>query len=206
METPVTENATTLKAASQFSLRSLLVSTFTAAMVLGYVRLFGEWATSMALIGFGLALSMGVVVGWLSGRFAQTLIWALVCYVLILCSMLSSYRLDQIQVVHWLAVGSLIGTLAGVNRVGQVGFRFLLGVGFWLLVGLAQWLHGDLAELWIDWLLTLLVAVALLELVEVVDWLQKKYRTPLDMWAAGLVFAVIAGNFGAIVVWNLWYA
>ncbi|WP_254509690.1 hypothetical protein [Anatilimnocola floriformis] len=205
MDTPHAAKTAPLKAASQYSLRSLLVTMFTASMVLAYVRLFGDWAMIAATTGFFATLVIGIAVGWISGRLASTLTWAVVCYALILCSMLSSYRLDQIQVVYWLTIAALIGTIAGVAPAGQIGYRLISGCGFWLLAGSILWLRGDLSELWIDWLLTLLVAVGLLLLVEVVDRLQKQYHTALDVWAAGLVFAVIAGNFGAILVWNLWY-
>jgi hypothetical protein len=48
------------------------------------------------------------------------------------------------------------------------------------------------------------VAVAFMGLVQIVNWLQAKYRTSRDAWAAGLVFAVIAGNLWAAMVAGRW--
>ena len=193
------------KAASQFSLRSLLVTTLTCGMLLAYVRMFGEEGVSFAIGGLLMAGLSGALLGWAAGRFLQTLTWSLVGTSLILCCVLSAGRLDSYQVAWWLVVGSIISTVAGVLPTGNMKLRLASAIGLWLIVSAALTIFGEIDLLWFDWLLALPVALGVMLLVEAVSWLQAKYHTALDMWAAGLVFAVIAGNFGAVVIWNLWY-
>ena len=199
------ESLRPLKTTTQYSLRSLLVTMITVGMVLAYVRMFGQSAVGLAFIGITGAAIVGGIAGWLAGRFVETLIWSLLCSVLLLCCVISADRLNTDQVVHWLTVGALTGTIAGVLRSRDIRWRVLATACVWLVLGVGFWFFADLDVTWFDWQLTLPVAIALLLLVQLVNWLEHKYHTALDVWAAGLVFAVIAGNFGAILVWNLWY-
>lgn len=203
------ESAKPLKTATQYSLRSLLVTMITVSMVLAYVRMFGQSAVNMAFIGIAVAAVVGGFAGWTAGRVVETLIWSLLCSTLLLCCVISADRLTSDQVVHWLTVGAVTGTLAGVLRLRDIRWRVAATASvllvLWLIVGVAYRLFTNPDVTGFDWLLTLPVAIALLLLVQLVTWLEHKYHTSVDVWAAGLVFAVIAGNFGAIVVWNLWY-
>jgi hypothetical protein len=203
------ESLRPLKTTTQYSLRSLLVTMLTVGMVLGYVRMFGESAVNLAFIGLAGAAVLGGVAGWFAGRLVETLIWSLLCCILLLCCVISADRLNLDQVAHWLTVGAVTGTLAGVLQPRDIRWRVTATAGvlvvLWLILGIAFRFFADLDVTWFDWLLTLPVAIALLLLVQLVNWLEHKYHTALDVWAAGLVFAVIAGNFGAILVWNLWY-
>jgi hypothetical protein len=195
-----------LKVEKQFSLRSLFVTIVTVSMVLAYVRMFG--APGLRLGGFGLlfALVVGVVLGLIGKRLVETLTWSLVGVVLALCCVLSADRIEAFQAYYWLNVGAFTGAVGGVMQPGSF-LRRSFGVLFCWLVGVLQLVVlGRVSEGMFDWLLTLPVTIGLQSLIEVVTRLQAKYHTALDMWAAGIVFAVIAGNFGAIVVWNLWYS
>lgn len=204
---PVNRNATQLpKTEQQFSLRSLLVTIVTVSMVLAYVRMFGEPGLRLGAYGVLLALVCGAVLGWIGKRLVETLTWSLVGAILALCCVLSADRIEAFQAYYWLNVGALTGAVGGVMQPGSF-LRRSFGVLFcWLAGVLNLVVVGRVSEGIFDWLLTLPVTIGLQLLIEVVTRLQAKYHTALDMWAAGIVFAVIAGNFGAIVVWNLWYS
>jgi hypothetical protein len=199
-------DATPLQAAQQFSLRSLLVTIVTVSMALAYVRMFGDQGLRLGVYGVLLGAVFGLVLGWIGKRFVETLTWSLVGTVLALCCVLSADRIEEFQGYYWVNVGAFTGAIGGVILPGSI-LRRLFGVLFCWLVGvLYLFVLGRVSDGAFDWLLTLPVAIGLQILIEVVARLQAKYHTALDMWAAGIVFAVIAGNFGAIVVWNLWYS
>lgn len=204
---PAKRNTTQLpKAEQQFSLRSLLVTIVTVSMVLAYVRMFGEQGVRLGVYGVLLALVCGGVLGWIGKRLVETMTWSMVGAVLALCCVLSADRIEAFQGYYWVNVGAFTGAIGGVMLPGSI-LRRSFGVLFCWLVGvLYLYVLGRVSDGMFDWLLTLPVAIGLQFLVEVVARLQAKYHTALDMWAAGIVFAVIAGNFGAIVVWNLWYS
>lgn len=200
-------NATQLpRTEQQFSLRSLLVTIVTVSMALAYVRMFGEQGVRLGVYGLLISLILGGLIGWIGKRLVETLTWSLVGTVLALCCVLSADRLEEFQAYYWVNVGAFTGAISGVMLPGSIRRRIFGGIFCWL-VGLLDLFYLGLAgDGLFDWLLTLPVAIGLQLLVEVVARLQAKYHTALDMWAAGIVFAVIAGNFGAIVVWNLWYS
>lgn len=199
-------DAPPLKDEKQYSLRSLLVTIVTVSMVLAYVRMFGEHGLRLGAYGVLLASVVGLVLGWIGKRVVETLTWSLVGAVLALCCVLSADRIEEYQGYYWVNVGAFTGAIGGVMRPGSI-LRRTFGVLFCWLVGVLYLVAlGRASDGAFDWLLTLPVAIGVQLLVEVVARLQAKYHTALDMWAAGIVFAVIAGNFGAIVVWNLWYS
>lgn len=191
---------------SQYSIRSLLVTMVTIGMVLAYVRVFGNDGLLLAALGLTGAVVCGGVIGWLNGRLVETLTWSLVGGALALCCVLSADGVTMFQKAYWVAVGVLGGTLAGVVRPGQWRDRITWTLALWVAFSIASILYAGFWTALFDLFLTLPVLAALTVLVEVVTRLQAKYHTALDVWAAGLVFAVIAGNYGAIIVWNLWYA
>lgn len=195
-----------LKATQQYSLRSLLVTTVTVSMVLAFVRMFGVEGFRLAAYVTLLALLGGGLFGWLWGRLVETLTWSMVGGVLALFCVLSAGRLEPFQQTYWLDVGVITGALAGRLLTASISLRLGWGVVCWLLCGLTLVIKSPFDDGWFDWLLTLPVAMGLQLLVEAVARLQAKYHTTLDMWAAGIVFAVIVGNFGAIIVWSLWYS
>lgn len=198
--------ATSLKPASQYSLRSLLVSMVTMGMVLAYVRMFGERGIQLTALGLCAAMVWGCLLGYFSGRLVETLTWSLVGCVLGLCCVLSAERVSTFQQAHWVNVGVMGGAVAGFIKPGRWIARVTWSAGLWLCLGSVCVIFGDPWSGVFDMGLTLPVLIGLHVLVEVVHHLQERHHTALDVWAAGLVFAVIAGNFGAILVWNLWYA
>lgn len=206
---PNAETATQLpQSERQFSLRSLLVTIVTVSMVLAYVRMFGTHGLRLGAYAFLIALFVGGNLGWMvwnGKRFVETLTWSLVGTILAMCCVLSADRLESFQEYYWVNVGAITGAFSGVLWPGSIRRRVQWGVYCWVLCAATLYWGWRLEGLF-DWLLTLPVAIGLQLLVEVVARLQAKYHTALDMWAAGIVFAVIAGNFGAIVVWNLWYS
>jgi hypothetical protein len=114
-------------------------------------------------------------------------------------------------------VGVVAGAYSGSLPPGNWQLRIAVALLLWMVFGLVSLvvnLGAILGSLFItggewynlfDAALALPVIGGLMVLAETVRQLQQKYHTALDVWAAGLVFAVIAGNFGAILVWNLWY-
>lgn len=211
--------ATPLKPASQYSLRSLLVTMVTIGMVLAYVRMFGAEGIWLTLVTVGAAFAAGALLGSLSGRFSEALIWSFVGGVLALCCVLSAdHQVTLFQKVYWIMVGVVGGAYAGCLPGGDWRLRIAVTLMLWLTFGLLSFvanLGSILGGLFItggewyhlfDAALALPVIGGLMLLAETVRHLQRTYHTALDVWAAGLVFAVIAGNFGAMLVWNLWYA
>lgn len=191
----------------QYSLRSLLVTIVTLSMVLAYIRMFGEEGLLLGLtvlMGAGL---WGGIGGLIAGRLTETLTWSLVGGILTLCCLLSSdNHVLEVQKIFWVNVGFVGGAFAGGIAPGNIRVRIiwtaLLALFFAVIplsLGLSQ------LNMSVDLMLAGFVLAALQVLVEIVHRLRQKYHTALDMWAAGIVFAVIAGNFGAIVVWNIWY-
>ena len=212
------ETATALKPASQYSLRSLLVSMVTMGMVLAYARMFGEQGIWLTMLTGAAGLAAGGILGSLSGRVSEALTWSLVGGVLGLCCVLSAdQQVALFQRIYWIMVGVIGGAYAGSLPPVAWQLRIITTLILWFvfaLVSLVVNLGTILGSLFItggewynlfDAALALPVIGGLMVLAETVRQLQQKYHTALDVWAAGLVFAVIAGNFGAILVWNLWY-
>jgi hypothetical protein len=192
--------------AKQFSLRSLLCTIVSISMVLAFVRQFGPAGLQLAAIGCCGAVLLGGAIGWLAGRFVQTITWSLVGGTLALCCVLMADRLTIAQELYWLGVGISGGLFAGVIQPGKWKQRIASTALQWLcFILLSSLLNESLIIVMLDTAVTLPVLAGLAILAEEFARLQAKYRTALDLWAAGLIFAVIAGNFGAILVWNWWY-
>jgi hypothetical protein len=187
----------------QFSLRSVLVTTVTIALVLGFVRSFGPDAVELAILSVVGALIWGCVLGWFSERFMETVTWSQLGGALTLCCVVSSNQVTSFQQSYWLNVGTIGGALAGFVAPGHWRQRIAWTLGLWVTFSAIS-IIGD-QEL-LDLLLTLPVLAGLAFLAEIIARLQLRYRTAFDFWALGLVFAVIAGNYGAVLIWKLWYA
>jgi hypothetical protein len=110
------------------------------------------------------------------------------------------------QQLYWLNVGVIGGAFAGYVAPGRAWQRIAWTLALWIPFAAISAVPGDGLNGLLDLLMTLPVLGGLALLAETIHRLQQRYHTALDVWALGLVFAVIAGNFGAIVVWNLWYA
>jgi len=189
---------------SQFSLRSILSTMITVSMVLAYVRVFGSQGLLPAIAGSLLALVAGMLVGWMRGRLMESVTWALVGNAIALCCVLSADRISLVQQLFWVSVGGITGATAGSIKPRHWQERLLVTI---CLAAIAKEAgsrlgNGDIVEV----LFAPLAIVGLMLLVEFVGQHQMRRRIALDVWAAGIIFAVIAGNFGAVVVWNLWYA
>ncbi|QDU28165.1 hypothetical protein ETAA8_32650 [Anatilimnocola aggregata] len=208
-----TSARTSINEKTQFSLRSLLCTMVTVSMVFAYVRLFGTEGANLTVLMVASAVC-GSVLGIGSGRAMETLMWTFVGGSLALCCVLSAdNHVSMPQKYYWVEVGVFGGAYAGYIAPGAWKWRIIGVLTIWLKFALVSLLGaiGPLAyfDEWnalFDALLTLPVLLGLTVLVEAIYWLQRRHHIALDVWAAGIVFAVIAGNFGAVVVWNLWYA
>jgi hypothetical protein len=190
---------------SQFSLRSLLRTVVTVSMLLAYVRLFGTAAFAPAGVGLAFALVVGAVLGIYSQRRMESVTWALVGYAMALCCALSAVRLSEAQLYYWILLGGMAGGVAGAVPIYQLRTRLLLAVllaAVWVPMGIFITTDGPP----LDAVLSVAVIAGLLLLAEVVGRDQQHHRIALDAWAAGIVLAVIVGNFLAIGVRNTFYA
>lgn len=195
-----------LNAQRQFSLRSVLVTTVTIALVLGFVRMFGQDAVQLALLSILGALIWGGVLGWFGGRLMESLTWSQLGGALALCCVVSSYHVTPFQQLYWLNVGVVGGAFAGYVAPGRWWQRLAWTLALWIPFSAISLVFGEGLNGLLDLLMTLPILAALALLAELIARLQQRYHTALDVWALGLVFAVIAGNYGAVLVWNLWYA
>jgi hypothetical protein len=185
----------------QFRTSSLLWLTFTAAMTLAYARLYGPWAMGLVLAAPVAAIAVGCWFGVMLGRMQDAVYWAVVG------SLLGSTFAVQPQVQGLMfyvwpllfgVVGAFAATQPSVSRFRLILQCFAAGLlTVWLVYAtrLATNLDG-----WVDIACGGLAGAAMAGLVGLVDWLRTTYRTSRDAWAAGLVFAVIAGNLWAAFV------
>lgn len=197
-------------AARQFSLRSLLCTMVTISMVLAYVRLFDASAVPLALGGLAWAVACGGFIGWRAGRFVETLTWAIVGGALALVCVLMAAKAERLPLVtqgYWVALGISGGLLAGVIDPGKWRARLVaIGVQWLCFTGISLLINDGVEFVLLDTVVALPVLAGLSLLAEVAADLQRRYRTALDLLAGSLILAVIAGNFGAILVWNWFYA
>jgi len=185
----------------QFRTSSLLWLTFTSAMVLAYARIYGPWAMWLVLAAPLAAVAIGGWFGFLLGRIQEAMYWAVVG------SLLGSTFAVQPQVQGLMfyvwpllfgVVGALAATQPTASRLRLIPQCAAAGlVTVWLIYAtrLSTSLDG-----WVDIACGGLAGAAMAGLVGLVDWLQTTYRTSRDAWAAGLIFAVIAGNLWAAFV------
>ncbi len=189
----------------QFRTSSLLWLTFTAAMTLAYARLFGLWAMGLVLIAPLAAAAIGCWFGVMLERTQDAIYWAVVG------SLLGSTFAVQPQVrgvmfyvwpLLFAVVGAFAATQSTANRfrlIPQCAAAGLFSV--WLIQATRL---GTSTDGWVDVVCGGIAGAAMSGLVGLVDWLRATYRTSRDAWAAGLVFAVIAGNLWAAMVAGRW--
>jgi len=185
----------------QFRTRSLLWLTFTAALTLAYARLFGPWAIALVLLAPLWAVCIGCWFGLMLGRTPDAIYWS------VLGSLLGSTFAVQPQVqgvmfyvwpLLFAVVGAFTATGCTVSRLWLVPLCAMAGL---IAVATVQIVYGTgSTDRWVDVFCGGLAGASMSGLVAVVDWLRTTYRTSRDAWAAGLVFAVIAGNLWAALV------
>lgn len=185
----------------QFRTSSLLWLTFTAAMTLAYARLFGLQAMGLVALTPIAAAVIGAAVGWRAGRMIDAIYWAAISSTLGAVSVIAA-PIGGLTFVFWPLLGALVGGYAGAYRPLVTWRSWLasvaLGAGIWMvLVPKSIWSYPDLE---VDLAIAPIIAVGLAFLIRVIDGLQVRYQTSRDAWAAGLVFAVIAGNLWAASV------
>jgi hypothetical protein len=197
-------------ATRQFSLRALFSTMVTISMVLAYVRLFDATAVPLALGGLAWAVVCGGLIGWRAGRMVETLTWAIVGGALALICVLMAAEAERLPLItqgYWLALGVSGGLLAGVIEPGKWRLRLLAVVVQWIcFTGISLLVSDSLGLVMLDAVVALPALAGLSLLAEVAADLQRRYRTALDLLAGSLILAVIMGNFGAILVWNWFYA
>jgi hypothetical protein len=170
--------------------------TFTAAMVLAYARVFGQDAMLIVLAAPALAAAIGAGVGAFTGRMSQTIYWAVVGATLGAVCVVAAPFANPAVVWFWPLLGAVVGAFAGAcqPRITWPG----LAATALACAALGTMLRGPFGlaanTVWVDLAIAPLVAAGLAALVRLVDWLQSRRRTSREVWAAGIIFAVIAGN------------
>ncbi|WP_425613781.1 hypothetical protein NA78x_003622 [Anatilimnocola sp. NA78] len=192
---------------SQFSLRSMLSTMLTVSMVLAYVRVFGSHGLLPAIVGCSVAIVAGMLVGWARGRLVEAVTWALVGNAIALCCVLSADRISLAQQLFWVCVAGITGAVAGSIQPRHWQQRIWTSVALAAIAAPLGMLVDNRSTQpeFVEMVLAPAAILGLMLLVEFVGQHQMRRRIALDVWAAGIIFAVIAGNFGAVVVWNLWY-
>jgi hypothetical protein len=185
----------------QFSIRSLLWLTFITALFLGYVRLMDPRGWPVLVLMPLVAAVTGMGFGSFTGRRQDGAYWAAVGTALgVVC--VTSARVSELTMWYWPLLGAVAGGYAGAYRPA---FRWrTVAVAAGLGVGLFFAFFGpfkvDEDELLVDLICTPFASAGLVGLVSLIEWLRVRYHTPRDLWAAGLIAAVIAGNLAALAV------
>ncbi len=184
----------------QFRTSSLLWLTFIAAMTLAYARLFGTWAVVTTALIAPLAAVVGTGIGAIRGRAIDGAYWATIGATLGAVCIIAAPQ-PQSWMILWPLLGAFVGAVAGAFQP-KITFVELLTAALisGILWGLATSPVLRNVEFVLDVSLVPLVAAGFVYLVGLVNRLQATYRTSRDAWAAGLVFAVIAGNLWAAMV------
>jgi hypothetical protein len=185
----------------QFRTSSLLWLTFTAAMTLAYARTFGEQAVLVVALTPLLALAIGAGIGSFTRRASLAMFWAVVGATAGAICVVAAPVNNNLTLVFWPLVGAIAGGFAGADH-SPLTWRALLrsmAVGG-VVAGLFYLLGGRQGEFYVDAAFAPLVSVALAILVRLVDWLQSIRHKSRDAWAAGMIFAVIAGNLWAAFI------
>jgi len=186
----------------QFRTSSLLWLTFTAAMVLGYARSFGPGAMLIVLTAPAVAAVIGAGVGAFTCRLPQAIYWAVVGATLGAICVVAAPEADVAVACFWPLMGAAVGAFAGASqpRITWIGLvaTALLCVALWATLRGPLGLAASILS--VDLAIAPLVAAALAALIRVVDWLQARRRTSREVWAAGMIFAVIAGNLWAAAI------
>jgi hypothetical protein len=174
-------------------------------MTLAYARLFGTWAVLATIATAPLATLLGLAIGAGRARAADATYWGVIGATLgTLCVIAAP------QPYWWMALWPVLGAVAGgISGAGRMRITIVEVVTACVISGILGALFISprgvpLAEFGLDLAIAPVVAVAFMGLVQIVNWLQAKYRTSRDAWAAGLVFAVIAGNLWAAMVAGRW--
>jgi hypothetical protein len=170
-------------------------------MTLAYARLYGPWAIALVLVAPFVAVALGCWFGLMLGRMHDAVYWAVVG------SLLGSAFAVQPQVQGLMfyawplvfgAIGAFAATQSASFRVRLIPLCAAAGLlTVWLVYATRL---ATNTEGWVDIACGGIAGAAMASLVALVDWLQTTYRTSRDAWAAGLIFAVIAGNLWAAFV------
>lgn len=175
------------------------------ALTLAYIRPFGEEAFRIALRNAAVGLFCAAVIGTPQRRWIDSLLWSLIGGGAALICTLTLVNVPDSTRAYWSAVGTISGALAGAFRPGFWWAKCWRCLAFWAAIALWRGLDWGRPEEFFDIVLAGPVMLALIGLSEVVGRLQTRYRTATAMWAAGLIFAAILGNYGAVLVWRTFY-
>jgi len=181
----------------QFGVSSLLWLMATIGMCLAFARPFGMSAMTLVLVAPLFAILVGSLLARGGGR-QQAIYWAVVCATLGALCVIPA-RVDPLTFVFWPFIGAIAGAYCGARlpRVTVGVTSKAIFVGF-LFVGLYSLpLRTSRYEFLLDLACAPAVCLSLSVLIRTIEWLRTKYGTPREIWAAGLIFAVIMGNLAA---------
>jgi len=190
------------RASMQFSIAAIMWTTFTLAVVLGYLRTFGLYA---AMLGAAVLLTSAltaVLVGSIARQLREAVYWATLGAAFAIVCVTGLQNVDPVMRIGWGMTGGLTGAVAGAvaaMKQNQPGWSILAGAvtgtlviaGFCLFSGLYQ------LEVIIDIVAAAFVSAGLAAVIEVIRWVESRHTTPRYITAAGLITAVVAGNLSA---------
>lgn len=186
----------------QFSIGAMLWLTATVGMVLAYLRAFESRDSRDALFGLasvGVGLMVGLIAAAITRRPADSIYWSVIgATATFLCS--AGYELYHPSFRYgWMLVGAVAGAGSGVTAPGKP-LRTMLagGLGGGAVLGaFAVAIPKFRAESLIEVAVAVIGGALLGGVVEAICWVESRRRIPRYVTAAGLVFAVIAGNVSA---------
>lgn len=186
----------------QFSISSLLWLMVTVGMVLAYVQNRRPEAISILSVTLVLAVGAGAAFGTILGRPGDGIYWSLLGTLLATLSALNFPELDAPLVAVWSWVGALSGGMAGAIRPGLLLRKCCVCGVLGLVMMTGGYSIGLVPEPAVDVPFAAVVGVLLAILSDLVHWLHTRYGTSRDMWACGLIFAVIGGSLAAKLLAN----
>jgi hypothetical protein len=183
----------------QFGVSSLLWLMATIGMCLAFARPFGNDAVALVLVAPVFAVIVGLALSRPGVR-QQAVYWAVVCSALgSICVI--PVRLDHVIFVFWPVVGAVAGAYSGARLPRVTAGTLCVAVLFGSLFIAINFLPDfPRHEFLLDLAGAPMVCVGLAVLIRTIEWLRVRYHTPREIWAAGLVFAVIAGQLAAAAV------
>jgi hypothetical protein len=205
-ETPQTEPQPS-NAEYQFGLQAFLWMFVVVAVFLSYIRMFGPLA--VAHFGFvaTLALLLGGLIGWLSGRFSAAVFWSGIGVVggyLAVVHTCLNHKSDEYV---WPLSAGLVGATAAACGDGNVKRRMICCSLVWLgLVSIYEIpCFGFQRELIFDPICATLAGALAGLGVDLASRFEKYTSIPRHIFALGLILLAIAGH--SLTMWcfpKLW--
>ncbi len=187
--------------AAQFSIAAVMWTTFALAAVLGYLRSFG-----LGTAGIGLAVMLATavvaaIIGSITRQMQQVVFWGLLGAAFAFTCVIGATTMSVFMQVGWGMAGGVAGAVCGVVSAlkQQPRWSVLAGAvtGMLIIGGCCIYRGAFTLESIVDVLGAAIACGGLAIVIEVIRQIEQKFQTPRHRTAAGLIFAVVAGNLFA---------